>query len=154
MKYFNLDLKASEILTFPVNIYRFKLRLRHLKRILLAHGFHRRNVDIDLDKVVRIMESELTRSSSLLGYRTMHQRLTNDHGLVVTRSMVRQILKNFRSWILEPNYIWHIDSYDKLKPFGFCIHSAIDGYSHCILWLEMTSTNKPVYHWLLFLRIS
>ena len=26
-----------------------------------------------------------------------------------------------------PNYLWHIDGYDKLKPFGFAIHGAIDG---------------------------
>ena len=39
-------------------------------------------------------------------------------------------------------YVWHIDGYDKLKPFGFCIHGAIDGYSRRILWLEVTPSNK------------
>ena len=88
----------------------------------------------------------------------MHQRLTNDYGLVVTRSMVRQILKILdpegvqartrhrlrrrRYHAKGPNYIWHIDGYDKLKPFSFCIHGAIDGYSRRILWLEVTSSNK------------
>ncbi len=34
--------------------------------------------------------------------------------------------------------------YDKLKPYGFPIHGAIDGYSRKILWLELTrSNNKP-----------
>lgn len=28
-----------------------------------------------------------------------------------------------------PNFVWHIDGYDKLKPFGFAIHGAIDGFS-------------------------
>ena len=43
-----------------------------------------------------------------------------------------------------PNYIWHIDGYDKLKPFGFAIHGAIDGYSRRILWLEVgPSNNNP-----------
>ena len=43
-----------------------------------------------------------------------------------------------------PNYIWHIDGYDKLKPFGFCIHRAICGYSRRILWLEIgPSNNNP-----------
>ena len=41
-----------------------------------------------------------------------------------------------------PNYLWHIDGYDKLKPFGFCIHGAIDGFSRRILWLEVASTNS------------
>ena len=26
-----------------------------------------------------------------------------------------------------PNYIWHIDGYDKLSPFGLTIHGCIDG---------------------------
>ena len=34
--------------------------------------------------------------------------------------------------------------YDKLKPYGFPIHGAIDGFSRKILWLELTrSNNKP-----------
>ena len=27
------------------------------------------------------------------------------------------------------NFRWHIDGYDKLKPYGFPIHGAIDGFS-------------------------
>ena len=26
-----------------------------------------------------------------------------------------------------PNFIWHCDGYDKLKPFGIAIHGCIDG---------------------------
>ena len=34
--------------------------------------------------------------------------------------------------------------YDKLKPYGFPVHGAIDGYSRKILWLELSrSNNKP-----------
>jgi hypothetical protein len=29
-----------------------------------------------------------------------------------------------------------------LKPFGFCIHGAIHGYSRRILWLEVGSSNN------------
>lgn len=37
-----------------------------------------------------------------------------------------------------------LTGYDKLKPFGFPIHGAIDGYSRKILWLEVArSNNKP-----------
>lgn len=43
-----------------------------------------------------------------------------------------------------PNFLWHIDGYDKLKPFGFAIHGCIDGFSRKLLWLEVaTSNNKP-----------
>ena len=41
-----------------------------------------------------------------------------------------------------PNYMWHLDRYDKLKPFSFPIHSAIDGYSRRILCLRVTCTNN------------
>ena len=42
----------------------------------------------------------------------------------------------------RPNYVWHVDGYDKLKPYGFCIHGAMDGYSKRILWLEESNTNN------------
>ncbi len=38
----------------------------------------------------------------------------------------------------------HIDGYDKLKPFGFCIQGAIYGYSRRILWLEVSSYNNDL----------
>lgn len=37
--------------------------------------------------------------------------------------------------------VWFI-GYDKLKPFGFPIHGAIDGYSRKIIWLEVVRTNN------------
>ena len=40
-----------------------------------------------------------------------------------------------------PNQAWHIDGYDKLKPFGFAIHGPIDGYSRKIVWLFVGSSN-------------
>lgn len=41
------------------------------------------------------------------------------------------------------NYVYFL-GYDKLKPYGFPIHGALDGYSCKILWLEVTrSNNKP-----------
>jgi hypothetical protein len=32
-----------------------------------------------------------------------------------------------------------------LKPFGFCVHGGIDGFSRRILWLEVASTNNDPY---------
>ena len=44
-----------------------------------------------------------------------------------------------------PNFCWHVDGYDKLKPFGFAIHGAIDGFSRRIMWLEVgPSNNNPM----------
>ncbi|CAC5378435.1 unnamed protein product [Mytilus coruscus] len=41
-----------------------------------------------------------------------------------------------------PNYIWHMDGYDKLKYYGICINGCIDGFSCNIMWLEAYTTNK------------
>ena len=41
-----------------------------------------------------------------------------------------------------PNYTWHIDGYDKLKPYGICVNGCIDGFSRNIIWLEANCTNN------------
>ena len=41
-----------------------------------------------------------------------------------------------------PNHIWHVDGNDKIKPFGFCIGGAIDGWSHYLLWLKVDIKNS------------
>lgn len=41
-----------------------------------------------------------------------------------------------------PNYAWHLDGYDKLKPWGFAIHGCIDGFSRRILWLKVARSNN------------
>ena len=28
--------------------------------------------------------------------------------------------------------MWHLDGYDKLKPFGFAVHACIDGLTPCL----------------------
>ena len=156
--YFNLGFKAQEIVLFLVSVYGIRISLRHLKRILRRLGCSRRRFQSNLDEIVEAVEKELKGSGSLLGYRAMHQRLLNQYGLFTTREVVRHVLKIFDPEGVEhrlrhrlrrrvyrskgPNYLWHIDGYDKLKPFGFCIHGAIDGFSRRILWLEVASTNS------------
>ena len=41
-----------------------------------------------------------------------------------------------------PNFIWHMNDYDKLKPFGLCISGCMDGFSRKIIWLNVYSTNN------------
>jgi hypothetical protein len=36
----------------------------------------------------------------------------------------------------------YIIRYDKLKPYGICIHGAVDGFSRKVLWLEAATTNN------------
>ena len=52
-----------------------------------------------------------------------------------------------------PNDVWHCDGYDKMKPFGFPIHGAVDGFSRKVLWLTVVkSNNNPVVPAALYLR--
>ena len=41
-----------------------------------------------------------------------------------------------------PNYTWHKNGHDKLKPFGFSVHGCIDGFSRKLIWLKVGSSNK------------
>ena len=41
-----------------------------------------------------------------------------------------------------PNHSWHCNGYDKLKPYGFLIHSCIDGWRRNIIWLYVTRSNN------------
>ncbi|PFX17313.1 hypothetical protein AWC38_SpisGene18364 [Stylophora pistillata] len=41
-----------------------------------------------------------------------------------------------------PNDSSHMDEYEKLKPFGFPTHGAIDGFNRKILWLEVSCSNN------------
>lgn len=104
------------------------------------------------------MEEELRGSGSNIGYRQMAQELVNDHRLVVGQKNVRDLMEILdpegvelrarhmlkrRQYLTKgPNHLLHIDGYDKLKPFGFCIHGAIDGFSGRILWLDVGYTNN------------
>ena len=51
------------------------------------------------------------------------------------------------------NYLWHIDGYDNIKPYGFAVHGAIDGFSMKIPRLGVASSNNspkaiPSYYWI------
>ena len=156
--YFRLGFNGSEIISLLLNVHGIYLSLRQLRRILKSRGCRRRGETSGIDIIIQAIEQELRGSGSVIRYRSMHQRLTGSNQLVVTRNVVRQVLKaldpegvllrsrhrlRMRQYLSKgPIYIWHIDGWDKLKTFGFCVHGAIDGYSRKILWLEVGSSNN------------
>ena len=94
-------------------------------------------------------------------YRTIWHTLEFE-GLRVPRIVVREILRELdpvgteqkkahklKMWVFSNpghNYCWHMDGYNKLKPWGFPIHGCIDGYSRRIIWLKVArSNNLPAY---------
>lgn len=87
----------------------------------------------------------------------MTRRLLN-HGITTSRRLVSEIQRivdpdgvqnrrhrNFTRRVYSskgPNFVIHIDGYDKLKRFGFPIHGAICGFSRRILWLKAINSNN------------
>ena len=142
--YFHDGLSYRElvaVLHLKHNIY---VSLRHLKRILKKLNLQRRTIFANDEYVIDFIENQLLESGQLHGYRWMHEKCL-EHGVKVRREDVRIILKALdsngvarrkarrlqrRSYFARgPNFLWHVDSYDKLKPFGFCINGCIDGFS-------------------------
>lgn len=61
---------------------------------------------------------------------------------VEQRSRRRFVRRVYHS--LGPNHVWHVDGYDKLKPYGLAIGGCIDGYPHKVMWLICgLSNNNP-----------
>lgn len=133
---------------------------RQLQRILKDLGLKRKNKNENLPAIVAAIIKELEGSGSCLGYKAMWQRLRQLYGLDVYRETVLDLLRVLDPEGIElrakyklhtrqyrvpgPNFAWHTDGYDKLKPYGFCIHSGVDGWSRKVLWLEVATTNnKP-----------
>ena len=92
------------------------------------------------------------------GYRSMWNKLRTTYNTITPRNSVMKILREvdplrsnerrFRnlqrrySHANGPNKTWHVDGYDKLKPYGFPIHGGIDGFSRKIIWLKVCRTNN------------
>ena len=157
-RYFHLGLKYGEIVALLLSQHGISICIRQLKRILQRLNLARRGRIIPEEIVIETIRTELSGSGSSAGYRAMWKRLNDDHRIPVSRETVRRLLRTLdpdgvdersrnrlrrRTYRVQgPNQIWHIDGYDKLKPFGFCIHGCIDGYSRRIIWLEVGSTNN------------
>ena len=158
VRYFELGFSYKEILAFLSARHNIRISLRHLKRILSSKNCYRRKNHSNIREVVDAVEKELDGSGGEVGYRHMHQRLLIKHKRVASRETVRKTIaaldpegvrqrsmRRFRRRVYSvrgPNDMWHIDGYDKLKPFGFAIHGAIDGYSRRILWPHVGRSNN------------
>lgn len=94
-----------------------------------------------------------------MGHRQLTRHLRRKYNLQVTRDTVmkslcifdpegvkcrlRLKLKRRRYITPDPNFLWHLDGWDKLTHFGIFIRGAVDGFSRRILWLEDNPTKNP-----------
>ncbi|KAK7944642.1 hypothetical protein WMY93_000370 [Mugilogobius chulae] len=122
----------------------YNMSLSTLRRRLSDLGLFRRTAHTDLLDVAVFIQEQLEHYGMLHGYRLMHLRCIQA-GLVVPQHTVRHLIgildpegvqlrlrHRLRRRMYEnpgPNFLWHVDSYDKLKPYGICINGAVDGFS-------------------------
>lgn len=155
--YFDLGLSHKEMLFMLAHYEGVIISERHLRRILRGMKLYRRKHYTDLLNIALFIENELSKSGQLHGYRWMHMKC-QQNGLVVNRETVRILqqildpngverrskrrLKRRQYVSMGPDYTWHMDSYDKLKPYGLCINGCIDGFSRNIIWLECYRTSS------------
>ena len=158
-EYFRQSYTNKEIVSLLATIHGIFLSVRSLKMTLRRLNLRRRVQITDdlLQNTLEAIEKELSESGCSLGYRAMWRRLQKK-GIKIPRDTVRKALleldphgvqQRYRRRLQRRNYVnpgpdfvWHIDGYDKLKPYGFAIHGGIDGFSRKVLWLRVGATNN------------
>ncbi|XP_046841827.1 uncharacterized protein LOC124435940 [Xenia sp. Carnegie-2017] len=158
LKIIFMDINTTSLFVLLMKKHGIEMTVRTLKRSLKSYHLSRQNENISEDNVRTLLRQEMQAAGgSLAGYRKMwHIRIK--HHVHVPRKLVATILRQLdpeasirrrrkrlqrRQYISQgPNQCWHIDGYDKLKPFGFPIHGAVDGFSRKVLWLEVVKSNN------------
>lgn len=155
--YFRKGYEYARIVEMLEKEHNVAMSIRTLKNRLNEYGLKRRNVVYDEAVVRERIEDLLNGPGCMGGYRSIWHTLKLE-GMQVPRDVVEQIvreldpdgceerkakrLKRRRFVSPGPNYSWHVDGYDKLKPYGFPIHGAIDGWSRKIMWLKVCRSNN------------
>ncbi|PIK40702.1 hypothetical protein BSL78_22457 [Apostichopus japonicus] len=122
LHYWSDGFTATTIMNFLALRHGIVISLRQLRTIVAHDRRRRRNVAVNYEKQHEFFY------------------VAWDPQGVALRSS-RRIIR--REYICPgPNYLIHIDGYDKLKQFGFPVHAAIDGFSLTILWLYVGKTNN------------
>lgn len=155
--YFDLGMSYNNILSALLRRHGILISRKRLLQVLKDNRLGRRRNFADLDSVFDFVQQQLQGSGKMHGYRWMFTKC-RESGLKAKKEDVRMILAELdpegsasrqkrrlyrRQYFSKgPNYIWHIDSYDKLKPFGVCINGCIDGYSRKLVWLNAYKTSS------------
>ena len=138
------------------------MSLSTLKRKLKSYELQRRKqlTDETIFQIEKRIKNKLDGTGKLFGYRSMWHSLQLE-GVTAPRDLIMHYLKvvdpegvelrrkhKLRQSLYRsagPNSCWHIDGYDKLKPYGFPIHGCIDGFSRKLIWFELIPSNNDPY---------
>ena len=155
--YFEMGLIYRDIVRVLVLNHRIVISERQLKRVLKSRGLARRKSFDNIAEIIDFIQHQLDLSGQLHGYRWMYEKC-NVNGIKCKKEDVRIILQvlNPGGTLLRmrhrlrrreyfskgPNFIWHLDSYDKLRRFGMCINGCIDRFSRYVLWVNVYITSS------------
>lgn len=156
-KYFQIGFNNREILNILAHSHGLVVSTSTLKRKLKSLRLFRRKKYSDIIEVALFIMQQQEASGVLHGYRWMHLKCIQA-GLSIPRDTVNELMKVLdpvsvqsrlrrnlkrRRYVSPgPNFVWHVDSYDKLKPYGIAINGCLDGYSRYVVWLEASTTNS------------
>ena len=157
-RYFRIGYNNNkEILSLLAHRHGVVISIRTLKRLCQRLGLFRRKNHTNLEEVAAFIQNEIAGTGQMQGYRWLHLRAIQ-RGYVVSQDTVRQLIKLLDPVGVElrqtrrlrrrhyrtrgPNALWHMDGYDKLKPYGIAINGCIDGFSRYVVWMEAYKTNN------------
>jgi len=155
--YFSRGFQYNSIVSFLSKEHGINISERTLRNRLQEYGLRRRSPMFDINDVRQRIQAKLNGPGCMGGYRSVWHALRME-GCQVPRRVVEQIIREVdpegceirrtkrlrrRTYrVPGPNYCWHTDGYDKLKPYGFPIHGCIDGWSRKIIWLHLARSNN------------
>jgi len=105
---------------------------------------------------VRLTKSELKKNNIIVGSNRVLQTLrsVDSDGIEKRKGKTvkrRQYVCPHGNKVFYFNFVfiikikvWHIDYNEKLSPWGFHVHGAVDGYSRLILWERLTLNKSPI----------
>ena len=151
-QYFSNGYDYNEIPHFLDKNHNISISMNTLLRYFKLYGLQRRHhaplpnqlLELTYQRIISLTQD----FGSSNGYRYIWHIL-NRESIQIPQIKFQQMLKEVDPEGSEPrrrhrlkrrvyvnqgaDYAWHLDGYDKLNPFGFAIHGAIDGFSRKVL---------------------
>lgn len=125
------------MLDFLATTHNIKMSLRSLKSKLKSYSLSRQTHFSPLTTIRAAIQEELKGPGQHYGYRSMWQTLRQKYSLTVRRADVMALMRELEPSGIQlrarrrfvrrvyssrgPNHVWHVDGYDKLKPYGLAI---------------------------------
>jgi hypothetical protein len=154
------DISREDMLTELNSVHSCDISLRTLDRIRARLGLTRntryRPPQAELTVAIQALQAASNQTTGIVitlnGVRVDHptwyvtrDRVAATLQTIDPRAVAVRADTTLRERIYQcdgPNDCWHIDQNDKIKPFGFPLHAAVDGYSRFILWMKVVPSNN------------